>query len=207
MAAPFLRYTPPKSRLHGHSCNRLSASDLLGKANRFLTEHTRLDDRHGERSVTVTWRSSASDRVATILHQLSGVVGDPSEKLERSELGAACYKAQWNVSEDQLPMVVAWLDKHELDLERLHAGVVALRIVGFWWLPRHRRHQNEFPEPLIFGVVLSRPRAIMVPFLFYDVLHYREIKRYLEGIGLASLSDGHISPKAALLSGGTAGAK
>ena len=202
-----LRYTPPKSRLHGHACSRLSASDLLGKANRFLAEHTRLDDRHSERSVTVTWHSSVSNPIADILHELFRAVGDPSESFDRAQPdGRTFNKLRWNVSEEQLPTVAAWLDQHEAQLEQLHTGVVALRMVAFWWLPEHRRNHREFPEPLIFGIVLSRPRAIMVPFLFYDVEHYREIKRYLEDVGLASLNDRHISPKAALLSGGSTGA-
>ena len=202
-----LRYTPPKSRLHGHSCSRLSASELLDKANRFLAEHTRLDDRHSERNVTVTWLSSASDPVADILHQLLGVVGDPSETFDRAQAdGRTFHKVRWDVSEEQWPTVAAWLDQNEAELEQLHVGVVALRMVAFWWLPKHRRNHEEFPEPLIFGVVLSRPRAIMVPFLFYDAEHYCEIKRYLEEVGLASLNDRHVSPKAALLRGGTAGA-
>src|SRR5437660_12763125 len=79
VAVAMLRYTPPKSRLHGHGCSRLSASDLLAKANQFLAEHTCLDDRHGDRSLTVTWRSSGSDRVANILHQLFSDIGDPAE--------------------------------------------------------------------------------------------------------------------------------
>lgn len=169
-------------------------------ANTFLADFTRRDDRYGERSVTVTWYSSAAGPVATVLHELSLVVGDPTETFEHTESdGRTLYKRRWDVSDAQLPAVAAWIDRHESALDRAQAGVVALWVVGFRWLAEHRRNHSEFTEPLIFGVVLSRPRVVRVRFVFYDAQHYRNIKRHFEAIGLASLNDRYISPKAALL--------
>jgi hypothetical protein len=92
-----IRYSPPKSRLWGHSCDRMSVVLLLTKTEQFLGDHTRLSSTdHQQQSLTLLWKDRGSGTIAdTALIANSAIRAEP-EKFERAEPdGATLHKLVW----------------------------------------------------------------------------------------------------------------
>jgi hypothetical protein len=201
----------------------MSATELLNKVEKFLREQTRIEPSLPQQSLQLVWQSAPVDPLADAVGAIRESLSLPTETFERPEpspttrvvakvtgrpwtgpVGCRLKKIVWTLSDEQLPIVARWLDRYEPLLARHSGFAYAHRHLAYRWLPHHCGGHPEFPGPSIFGVALSHPRRISVPFYFYDADHYWRIKSYLAKLGLAVLLDNAIRPKGSLNHGLTA---
>jgi hypothetical protein len=194
-ARDMIRYTPPKSRVWGHSVNRLSASELLEKGERFLRENTQVEGQHQRRSLTVAWTEGTEDSLTDAIDIIRSEIGTQAENFVQPH--RRFHQHTWTLGPAELSKVVKWLDRYEALFKHPGASIVANQQVAFRWLPIFRESEAELP-PQIFGLNFSRPRFVTMPWIFYNVAHYLRIKSYLAEIGLVSMSDKHVRPKGLL---------
>ena len=162
-----------------------------------MRENTSLEE-HQQRSLEVGWTEGVKESVTDAIAIIRTEIGPPSETVV---LPARCFhKLTWTPGSGELSKVVKWLDRYEALFKNPGSFIDANQNVAFRWLPIFRESEPELP-PQLFGMRLSPPRSVSIPWILYSVAHYRRIKSYLAEIGLVSLSDKHVRPKG-LLDGG-----
>ncbi len=224
-----LRYSRPKSQHWGHGCDRMSAVELLGKVDRFLRDRASVvGGPANQQTLQVVWQNTPANSLAEAVADLRSSLPAPAQMTESSQpdamsllnalnaaragravtgsLGGTRHRVVWNLADQELLVVARWLDRFDPILAQHPGAAFAHKHLGCQWLPHLRGGRAEFAHPMLFGVVLSHPRHIQVPFQFYDADQYRATKRYLEEIDLATLIDRSVLPRGALSGGTTAGA-
>ena len=186
-----VRYSPPKSRVWGHQVGRLTASEVVERGLRFLSEQC-TNVTLGSSTIFVSDFNSAIPSAVQAITSLWGA--EPEMHEGRDFGGSVTRNFQWDLPEKQLPVAAQWFDSVRKQLTR--GGTPATcTYLSFEWPGPAMPGKRGGKLGGMLGIHLGCPHRVTTMFSFRDLDHYFAIKAHLATIGLVELSDKHVRPK------------
>jgi hypothetical protein len=195
-----IHYHPPKSQVWGHQVGRLTAAQVVGLSFRFVKEQCTITNSQ-QSELTLGWNVIKRPEVSAIADDAGVALGGATFEHERPDVrpdavGETYRIRRWKIGGDDLPKVASWFDRISGPIATYE--VTAHCSIGWFFAWR------DEPLPLRkfesagghFMIHLGSPHRISTAFSFWSIEKYDEIKQYLQAIGLAELSDRHLTPKA-----------
>lgn len=190
-----IRYHPPKSQVWGHQVGRLTATEVVDRCRRFLDEQCMVVNSQPS-ELTVGWNSGRDALLLGIVAEVEQTLGPATAVVERPGPGGQVFRLRrWPFAAEKLAAVGAWFDRLADAMETPEVVAHSSTIWGFAWRDEPPQVRALESPGGMFGVHLGRPHRISTLFSFRDLERYAMIKRYLEEVGLARLSDKHLRPK------------
>ena len=154
--------------------------------------------------LTLGWNGIKRPGISALADEINVTLGRASFEQESPDVctisvGEPFYTRRWAFTAEHLPKVASWFD-------RLPKPVITHDLTAYcnisWFfawrdepLPLPPLHKFVGPGGH-FMISLGSPHRITTQFSFRTIDKYDEIKQYFESIGLAKLSDRHLTPKA-----------
>ena len=185
-----LSYRAPKSQMWGHRLSRLSAVDLLDRAELFLRERT-IAKQPATAEFLVVWTPRRSPAISESIEVVRRVLASqPTTHDCTNKYYEPARNLSWTLGPDQVRPAALWLEQMYAEHGEDDFSANLSSTIIFEWndlandgSPRHGG---------MFGFHLARPRGVTTMFGFPSMEHYQGIKEYLVRIGLVVLSDKHL---------------
>lgn len=182
-----LYYRAPKSQLWGHRVGRLSAEEVLDRAEQFVRDKCTVE-KSALASFSVIWTPCRSPQLAASVATLQSSLTAQSQAFGcTNRYREPATELRWTLNDADMCSAARWLDGtfEKLGAEESHATLT--KFVTFRW--REVPSGADTKSGGMFGYNLAKPRAVTTMFAFESIAHYEAIKEYLARIGLAMLSD------------------
>lgn len=184
-----LHYRRPKSQLWGHMLKRLSSSDVLARADRFLRDRAIIVRDDGAK-FSVLWDPRRSPDVARAVDSIRRrMVGVPRYSEVPGPDGGGLANLHGTLRAEDRADVAKWLDEvcHRERAEGGQAGYS--HYVMFRWAGDAGAAANGKLIGGMFGTHVGAIRAVTTEFAFATAQDFQAVKAYLSEIGLVELSD------------------
>ena len=175
-----ISYKPPKSQVWGHQVGRLSASDVVDRALRFLEQECTIASDPSPSELMLGWMPATCPAASELAIEINQTLGPPREMRDHPSSGGKIFRQhRWSFTADKLPTIAGWIDRLA---EPLAAGDAVVHCSTNWiftW-------RGE-PPPVVplespggmFGVHLGKPHRVTTMFSFGDMEKYERIKASL----------------------------